>query len=97
MTIWAQRTFGFGLWGHVQDDFEKLFLSVPDQTEMLLIAVDQDGLTKTRLIAKLPAKTFLAALPGFETIETSELPEMASLLVGQQDVFERYFRFGSPE
>jgi hypothetical protein len=93
MSIWAQRIFphpDIEACDSAQGRFAELFAAIGSPSNMLLLSVETDQGTK--LVAELPHPVLLHALNGFERVDQRSVPEMAELIVGWEDRFERQFR-----
>jgi hypothetical protein len=72
----------------VEVAFDKLWQTMANPTEMLLLARSEAG-TKT-LYIRVP-DTIADRFPGFEEISAHEVPKEAELLVGHYGEFQKLF------
>jgi hypothetical protein len=93
--IWAAKTYTRGDWIPVQDLFERQFLALNGPHDMMLVMADNDDGSQT-LYLGLPKGALIRTFEGFEFMSESELPRAASLLVGDQSAFEKWFSFSPP-
>jgi hypothetical protein len=93
--IWTHRKIDRAEWQTVQDQFESLFTKLGCPEQMMLVATSGDDPGQAFLFASLPNTSLLHALEGFESIGESALPSDASLLIGHNGQFDKYFRYPS--
>jgi hypothetical protein len=89
--IWLAKPFGMTEWFGVQDQFERLFMSMGGPRGMMLVSTDDAGTAErtTTLYMCLPAAHLAALFPGFS--ETTTLPAHPDFLVGNQAEMEAQF------
>lgn len=94
--IWARRMVGPAEWQEVQDQFEQLFIKLGCPGQMMLVATSCEKPGQSIAFASLPNTALLNSLAGFESVLESDLPAAASLLIGHNKQFEKYFRYPTP-
>jgi hypothetical protein len=67
----------------IQNRFEMLFVNSGAPEEMLLVA-EYDGTGDITLWARIPAR-WVTAFPELASCEENDIPEMAIMLVGNQE------------
>src|SRR5262245_18787755 len=94
--IWAARFFDIAsAYTRQFDRFEKDYIGRGGPAAMMMVQVrshDPDGHI---IIIGLPNKLGLALYPGFEAISADQLPEAATLLIGQNAGFEERFSYAT--
>jgi hypothetical protein len=89
--IWARRMIDPAEWQGIEDGFENLFIKLGCPKQMMLVAGTGQA-SRSILFASVPNTALLQALAGFEGIGEGDLPLEATLIIGHNEHFRRYFR-----
>jgi hypothetical protein len=88
--IWVRRMIEPAEWQEIEDGFENLFIKLGCPKQMMLVAGTGETHRPT-LFASLPNTAFLNAVAGFESVSEGDLPAEATLIIGHNEHFRRYF------
>ena len=89
--IWVRRMIEPADWQEIEDGFENLFIKLGCPKQMMLVAVSDEP-RRSALYASLHNATLLHTLIGFESVSENDLPAEATLIIGHNEHFRRYFR-----
>jgi hypothetical protein len=93
MTVFAKRAaMNVEVWGKLQDQLAQLQLALGVPYDLMMFSVnnEEEPICQDIYIG-LPDHHMLAAFPGFEPIERSNLPDFLVTLIAREDGFRDFF------